>query len=325
MAYLQEYILELKTLKPELEAVEKKILESITSPVPVVYELACHALTGTGKRLRPLLVILGASFYKADQEAVVDVAAAVELVHTATLVHDDIVDEAEMRRGKVSIYMGYGRHFAVLLGDFLFARSLRLLTPHSGYGVGESLSRAIDIICEGELEQLAAINDYRKSETAYMEEIRKKTGALLAASCEAGAKVSAMPPHETRLLYQFGLDIGCAFQIVDDVLDLTAQSQEVSKSVRLDLSQGKLTLPVIFALSNARQGPLLQQLLINGDINQDQEQIYELVIASGGIDLALARARQFVRQAEKCLDLLPESPYKDALYKLCTYLPERRN
>ncbi|NLC51363.1 MAG: polyprenyl synthetase family protein [Firmicutes bacterium] len=312
---------------PDLAAVEERLKREASSPVGLMQRQAQYILLGRGKRLRPLLILLAASFYRADREAVLDAAVAVELIHTASLVHDDVIDEAGRRRGKKSLNSCWGNHMAVLVGDFLFARAFRILSKYAHLGLLEKMTDVIGTMCEGELEQADSAFDLEKTEEDYLEQIYKKTGCLLRACCEIGAKLSAMPEGEIELLKEYGLQLGYAFQIVDDIADYISKPDEIGKPVGLDLSRGIITLPLLYILGDDKYGALLKRML---SVAEDRrlssaalDKVRQMVEEGGGVEYALACAQRRVEEAKKTLAAFADCEEKRLLIKIADSVVER--
>jgi len=221
------------------------------SPVTLIPQLAAHIVAAGGKRLRPLLTLACARMCGYPGERHIKLAACVEFIHTATLLHDDVVDESLLRRGMASANAVFGNQASVLVGDFLFARAFQLMVEDGSLAVLGILSRAAATIAEGEVLQLVTQNDLSTSEARYLEVITGKTAALFAAACEVGAVVADRPPFEAASLAEFGLNLGIAFQLVDDALDYAADQKVLGKTVGDDFREGKITLPVLLRIRPA--------------------------------------------------------------------------
>lgn len=298
---------DLKQAAPDLAAVEQRMKETVWSPVSFVENLGSYALSGKGKLLRPLLVMLSSSFYPADQDAVLDTAAAVELIHTASLVHDDIVDGAVLRRGQATLHKRSGSRAAVLVGDYLLAKALGLLNLHKQYSLTSVMSRVIALMCEGELEQINGAFNLEKTEEEYFRYVWKKTGCLLGASCEAGGVLSKAPANQVMLLRDFGEQLGCVFQIVDDILDFTGDPGKLGKLVGGDLVNGNYTLPVVYLLQHDTYRTRAEALLADQNITgREVQKLTVMLHDSGALENAHVRVKERVIQAKQNLGLLPE-------------------
>lgn len=311
-----------RPITPDFEAAMR---EALRSSSPAVAAAVGHLMGASGKRLRPLLVHLAASFGDAPPTAVRDVAVAAELIHLASLVHDDILDGAGHRRGQAALHVLHGEGAATLVGDFLFSRAFGLLARHAHFGVVATLTAAIARMCEGELDQRARRGDLAVTAGEYLERAANKTGALMAACARAGAQVAGLPEPWQDCLHRYGLYLGCAFQVIDDVLDFTAETATVGKPVRLDLRRGVITLPVICALDHPACGPGLRRLLasLNGEGDDRVAEACRLVAMSGGLDRAADAAAGLLRNARSHLDGLPSGAARAALEHLAVQLAAR--
>lgn len=283
-----------------------------------------HLLGAPGKQLRPLLVHLAASLGDAEPRAVRDVAVAAELIHLASLVHDDIVDGAARRRGRPSLHVVQGPAAATLVGDFLFSRAFDLLARYARLGVVSSMTAAITCMCEAELEQSARAGDLRITAEEYLEQCRKKSGALMAASALAGAQVGRLPVRWRERLYRYGLYLGSAFQVIDDLLDLGGDPASLGKPVRHDLGRGLITLPVIRALEDPVWGPVLSEVLRQGDGagQAGREEAYRLVLLTAGWELAAGTAMELLDAARCQLEGLPPCGPREQLHRLVERLAQ---
>lgn len=252
----------------ELAVVEKELASVIVSQVDLVTDIGSHLLRAGGKRLRPALYILCA---KSGGPAAVclPVAVALELIHMATLVHDDVIDGAATRRGLPTANARWGNHVSVLTGDFFFAKAFSLIATHAGPTSLNRLTDAICEICEGEISQAGDLYNPQQTEAAYLSRIGKKTAGFIAVSCELGALAAGLPAADAVALRQYGYAIGMAFQITDDILDITASSEQIGKPVGNDLRQGVLTLPVIYALANSPRRRELAELIAAREMSAD--------------------------------------------------------
>ncbi len=234
-------------LADDLKSVNELIVERMDSPVALIPQLAGHLVSAGGKRLRPLLTLASARLCGYGGERHIALAACVEFIHTATLLHDDVVDGSDLRRGLASANALWGNKASVLVGDFLFSRAFQVMVEDGSLPVMKVLAGAASMIAEGEVQQLITANDTETSETAYLDVINAKTATLFAAACRVGALVADRPKAEEEALDSYGLNVGIAFQLVDDRLDYSAAQAQLGKSVGDDFREGKITLPVILA------------------------------------------------------------------------------
>jgi len=310
----------------DLHAVNRLILDKMQSPVALIPQLAGHLIAAGGKRLRPLLTLGSAWLCGHTGDRHVALAACVEFIHTATLLHDDVVDGSDLRRGMSSANAVWGNKASVLVGDFLFSRAFQLLVTDGSLEVLRILSDASATIAEGEVLQLMTSNDLGTDEAAYLAVIEAKTACLFAAACEIGAVVADRPAAEAQALRTFGMSLGNAFQLADDVLDYSAQQAALGKTVGDDFRDGKITLPVVLAYA---RGTAEEQAFWRRTL-EDQEQTPEdldhaiaLMARHGALAEALDRARTHAATAQAALAPFPDGPIKQALLDAPAFSTER--
>ena len=310
----------------DLKAVNKVIVARMDSPIALIPQLAGHIVAGGGKQLRPLLTLVSSKLCGYQGSAHVLLAACVEFIHTATLLHDDVVDESELRRGSASANTLWGNNASVLVGDFLFSRSFELMVENGSLKVLGILSHASSIIAEGEVAQLMTTNDTATTEDDYYHVIRGKTAQLFAAACEIGAVIAERPEAEEKALQSYGMNLGIAFQLVDDVLDYSAKQATLGKTVGDDFREGKITLPVIlaFARGTDEEKTFWKRTMEDLDQNEgDLEHAFALFEKHGALDEAMARAKAFGERAAEGLKPFADGPEKDALSDLIDFCVER--
>jgi octaprenyl-diphosphate synthase len=300
----------------DLEAVNGRILQHMHSPVALIPQLAGHIIAAGGKRLRPLLTLAAARLcgYRGDRH--IALAACVEFIHTATLLHDDVVDESGLRRGRASANAVWGNKASVLVGDFLFSRAFQIMVADGSLKVLDILSQASAVIAEGEVLQLITTNDTETSEQAYLDVIRCKTAALFAAACRIGAVIAGRPKVEEEALESFGLNLGIAFQLIDDVLDYSARQAEFGKTIGDDFREGKITLPVILAFRRGDGSERAFWRRALEDLEQRDEDLQGAVALlgrHGALRDTVARAGHYGAIARDALGIFPESAEKRAL------------
>ena len=306
------------------EAVDREINRRLNSDVALINQLGAYIIHSGGKRLRPLLVTLSARAlsYAGDQH--IALAAIIEFIHTATLLHDDVVDASAMRRGQSTANMVWGNEASVLTGDFLYSRAFEMMVEVGSMRVMEILAKTTNTIAEGEVLQLLNCHDPEVTEENYLRVIYSKTAKLFEAAARLGAVISDQPPAIEAAMAKYGMHLGTAFQLVDDMLDYTADSQVLGKNVGDDLAEGKPTLPLLYAL---RTGSAAQQQLLRAAIEQGGlDRIEEVVAAieSTGANAYTARkAEDEARCAAEVLTAIPESPYKQALLDLARFSVHR--
>ncbi len=319
-----------RLLQPDLEACNRTIVARMDSPVALIPQLAAHIVAAGGKRLRPLLTLASARLcgYPADGVGArhVKLAACVEFIHTATLLHDDVVDESVLRRGLASANAVFGNQASVLVGDFLFARAFQLMVEDGSLVVLAILSRAAATIAEGEVLQLVTQNDLSTPEARYLEVIKGKTAALFAAACEVGAVVASRPERDAAALADYGMNLGIAFQLVDDALDYAADQTILGKTVGDDFREGKITLPVLVAYqagSAADREFWRRTIEASEQTEADLDRALDLMARCGAIRTTLARARGFVAAAKAALAPFPDHTLRRALMDVADYTVSR--
>jgi octaprenyl-diphosphate synthase len=298
-------------LKPDLDRVNTLILERMQSPVALIPQLAGHIIAAGGKRLRPMLTLATARMcgYRGDRH--IALAAAVEFIHTATLLHDDVVDASDLRRGLATANAVWCNKCSVLVGDFLFSRAFQLMVEDGSLAVLDILSEASAIIAEGEVLQLVTSNDTATTEDAYLAVIQAKTAQLFAAASRIGAVLAGRPKDEEQALEVYGRNLGIAFQLVDDMLDYSARQTELGKTVGDDFREGKITLPVVLALRSASEverGFWRRTLEELEQQEGDLERAIELMTRHGTLHATLDRARQYAETARRAL-----APFRDGI------------
>ncbi|MBE3576377.1 MAG: polyprenyl synthetase family protein [Limnochordales bacterium] len=307
-----------------LASIERE-LEATFAAEDAVCDLARYLSRGGGKRVRPLLTLLSARLFGEEPAAVLPVAVAAELVHMATLVHDDIVDEAPLRRGHPTINALYGNQVAVLSGDALLARALRLLVENAPAPVVVLMAQMVYDMCEGEVDQHRNRWNWHQSEEAYFLRIEKKTARFFAACCEAGARMAGATPEEWQACHEYGLNLGMAFQVVDDLLDLTGSSEKMGKPVGSDLMEGSITLPVLRLLQDeAVRARLLPQLTTEPLTREVVDRVIEEVRRSDALEYARAKAAEFALAARERLARLPGNEAARLLDRLVDQVLERQ-
>lgn len=313
-------------VKDDLEKVNRTIVDRMHSPVELIPQLAGHIIAAGGKRLRPVLTLASAKLAGHAGERHIKLAACVEFIHTATLLHDDVVDESELRRGQASANALFGNKPSVLVGDFLFSRSFELMVEDGSLAVLAILSRASSVIAEGEVLQLITANDTETSEDAYLEVIRSKTAALFAAACRIGAVVADKPKVEEEALESYGLNLGIAFQLIDDVLDYSAKQAVLGKTVGDDFHEGKITLPVILAFRRGDDEERAFWRRCLEDLDQtdaDLERAIKLMEKHGSLAATITRARHYGEIARDALGIFPDGPVKQAMIDVIDFCIDR--
>ena len=305
-----------KFIRDELEKLDAVIRENLKSDVELVGKVGGHTISAGGKRIRPLILIFTAKSSGFDPDGLYELAAAVELIHTATLLHDDVVDESDSRRGKPTANVSFGNAAAVLVGDFFYSRAFQLMVKVGKGDVFPIMADATNSISEGEILQLSQIGNMDLTEERYFEIIDAKTSRLFQAASQLGAIISERNDNEIRGFLEYGRHLGAAFQIMDDVLDYVGKKSELGKNLGDDLLEGKITLPIIHCLRNATQD---ERHLIESAMRgrrQDTSvlgQVTGLIERSGSIEYSKSLADLQVELALKSINFLPETLYKELL------------
>jgi octaprenyl-diphosphate synthase len=303
----------------DMAAVDRLIRSSLDSNVVLIRQIAEYIIGSGGKRLRPMLVVLAARACGYRGEHHVTLAAIVEFIHTATLLHDDVVDESDLRRGQESAHAVWGNAASVLVGDFLYSRSFQMMVTVDSMRVMEVLSDATNTIAEGEVEQLLNMHDPEVSEERYFSVIEKKTAKLFEAACQLGAVLAGREERELDLA-RFGRELGAAFQVTDDVLDYTAEAATLGKNIGDDLAEGKPTLPLILSRQHlgVEERGLIDAAIREGGLERIGR-IVELIRDSGALRESMNKARQRAEAAQQSLAGLPNSEWKSAMLDLAAY------
>ncbi len=310
----------------DMKRVNQQILKRMESPVALIPQLAGHVISAGGKRLRPMLTLASAKLCGYHGERHVTLATCIEFIHTATLLHDDVVDESQLRRGLETANSVWGNQASVLVGDFLFSRSFELMVEDGSVKVMGILSSAAARLAEGEVMQLLTSIDTDTSETAYLDVIKAKTAQLFAAACRLGAVVADRPKTEEEALDAFGMNLGVAFQLIDDVLDYSAKQATLGKTVGDDFREGKITLPVILAY---RRGDDEERVFWQKTLSEleqtdaDLEHAIGLMAKHGALDDSVERARHYGAIARDSLGIFPDSEIKEAMISLIDFCIER--
>ncbi len=310
----------------DLLACNREIVARMESRVALIPQLAAHLVAAGGKRLRPLLTLASARMCGYRGQRHVSLAACVEFIHTATLLHDDVVDESLLRRGLASANAVFGNKASVLVGDFLFARAFQLMVSDGSLQVLGILSQAAATIAEGEVLQLATQNDLGTNEEQYLDVIRGKTAALFAAACEVGAVVADRPRAEAEALAEYGTHLGMAFQLVDDALDYAADQAILGKTVGDDFREGKITLPVLVAYAAGGETARAFWRRTVEDSEQsdaDLDHAMQLIAECDAIGATLRRAAAFADDAKRALRIFPASAYRQSLEAVADYTVSR--
>jgi octaprenyl-diphosphate synthase len=310
----------------DMGGVDVLITQRLDSPVPVIPALAEHLIAAGGKRLRPLLTVAAARLAGAADDACLKLAAAVEFIHTATLLHDDVVDGSQLRRGKVAAHLIWGGASSLLVGDFLFARAFELMVETGSLRALHILAKASSVIAEGEVLQLTRAHDLNLDQHTYLDIIRAKTAELFAASAEAGAVSAGASDARIAALREYGLNLGLAFQLADDALDYSGVAETLGKNAGDDFREGKATLPLLLAI--ARSGPREAEFWERaiGRLEQteaDFRRARELIVGAGALQATLDLAADYAETAKSALAVFPDGDWRRALESLADFAVSR--
>jgi octaprenyl-diphosphate synthase len=311
-------------IQPDMEAVNRLIVRSLYSEVELVGQLGHYIVNSGGKRLRPALVLLSAGACEYQGTLHINLAAIIEFIHTATLLHDDVVDDSMLRRGKETANAIWGNEASVLVGDFLYSRAFEMMVEVGDMRVMDILSHATNTIAEGEVMQLLNVHDPDTTEERYLAVIYAKTARLFEAGSQLGAVIAGRSENDEKALADYGKYLGTAFQLVDDVLDYSATADELGKNVGDDLAEGKPTLPLIYAMAHGSeaQADQIRQAIREGGLDHIAE-ITETIESTGAIAYTARLARQEADKAIAALGNIPDSPYKQSLIDLANFSVDR--
>ncbi|PZE21947.1 heptaprenyl diphosphate synthase component II [Paenibacillus xerothermodurans] len=313
-------------MKKDISYIEKELERSIDCDNVLLRETSLHLLKAGGKRIRPVFVLLGAKFGTYDLERIKHVAIPLELIHMASLVHDDVIDDAATRRGQPTVKSKWDNRIAMYTGDYIFAKALSVVTQMSNPAIHQIMSKAIVEMSIGEMEQIRLFFNTEQSVRDYLLRIRRKTALLIAISCQLGGIASGASEAVARSLYAFGYNVGMAFQIRDDLLDLCGTEKEIGKPPGSDIRQGNITIPVIYALQNERLRPrLLQEIQRIQEMNgqTDIRDFIQALLSSGAVRRAEALASRYVDKAIAALDRLPDIQAKKDFTGIAHFIGDR--
>jgi octaprenyl-diphosphate synthase len=317
----------LDSFKPDFEKIEQVLNRHFASHIPFVNEVSQHILFAGGKRLRPLLTVCAARLCGKDDEAVFDLSAVPEYLHAASLLHDDVVDGGVMRRGRSPAYKIWGNKATVLVGDFLYARAIELASRFEDTRIAKAIAETVALMSEGEIIQLLQAKTPSFDEETYLEIINRKTASLISTSCKIGALLAGAGKSEIQALSDYGLYLGQAFQMIDDLLDYTADAGEFGKAIGADLAEGKITLPLVVAIEKAssRERVRLLQVLRGGNPSEKElVWVKDLLANTGGLDYTRSRAKALVGMACEGLETFAPLEIKYLLHDLAWFVLDRR-
>ena len=312
-------------IQADLAEVEQELLSTIKTPVSRAQDISAHLVQAGGKRLRPALYLLCArGGRRYDPVSSTALAVGLELIHMATLVHDDVIDNASTRRKRPTANVLWGNHQSVLTGDYLFAKAFSTISTHFENRVMKLLSEMVCALCEGEILQAAGAFDPEQTEDEYRVRVAKKTADFLAVSCQLGAMSAGMPPDDVQALWRYGYALGMAFQVTDDILDVTASAEQLGKPVGNDLRQGIITLPVIYALQHSSRREELRELILKQDLDDaDVQRGLEIVHATDAVSYSYQEVNRYLDEARAALPGAVTPEAKDALLAVVDFIGAR--
>jgi heptaprenyl diphosphate synthase len=311
-------------LKKDLQQIEDQLVRSVSSDQPMIHTAGMELLKAGGKRIRPVFVLLSAQFGTYNINQVKKPAAALELIHMASLVHDDVVDDSDMRRGRETVKAKYDSKIAMYTGDYIFASALKLMTDIDIPLAHQILAQGMKEMCLGEIEQINEQYDTDQNIRKYFKRIKRKTALLIALSCQLGAITSKTDVSLQKMLYEFGYCVGMAFQITDDILDFTASEKQLGKPAGSDLKQGNITLPALFTIY---EYPEVKEKLNLYYKNKESELLAELlkdIKRLGGIEYASSISEKYLNRAKMAAQSLPDTDARDSLLKVADFIAGRK-
>ena len=313
-------------LKKDLDLIETSLNEIIQAEHPVLRRASTELLEAGGKRIRPVFVLLAGQLGDFHPEKINKAAMALELIHMATLVHDDVIDEAELRRGKPTIKHTYGNRVAMYTGDYILARALEVITTLEDSKVHRALSKALVEVVIGEIEQIEDKFNWDQTLRDYLRRIKRKTALLIATSCQLGAIISGLSNRDIKSLYQYGYYIGMSYQIIDDLLDFTATSKQLGKPAGNDLLQGNITLPVLYGMQDKRFNKIVRETFLRPDIvtANDMNIVIDELKQTNAIKRSYQLSDLYLKKALATLDEIPNSKSKEALQTIAKFIGKRR-
>ncbi len=312
------------SIESELNIVETQLTKSITTNIDILYDASVHLIHAGGKRLRPAFTLLAARLFKKDISDVIPMAVALELVHMATLVHDDVIDNSMSRRGTITVKKGWGNRVSIYAGNYILARALTLVSQYKRSDLLEIMAETSIRICEGEIIQMFSSFNVNIGLKNYLRRIERKTALLIAVSCKLGALIANAPREHIEVLERYGYFLGMAFQVTDDILDLVADEEVLGKPVGSDIKQGVITLPALYAINYSKHKNELRNYLTSPEhCNTNTAKIIDMIQDSDGIDYAYYVSNRYARKAHQQLNKLPDVPEKKVFYDIASYILER--
>lgn len=313
-------------VQPEIEKMETHLFQLLDSQVPFVRSVAEYILKNGGKRLRPILTVIASKMSGYTGEKAYNMAGCIEFIHTASLLHDDVIDKAEIRRGKPSANAKWGNHVSVLVGDFFYCRASQLLTEQGDLKILKVVTDSITALTEGEVLEIVTNNDYHTDHQTYLEIIKNKTALLFAAACQVGGLLGGVSEELEKALRDYGYHLGMAFQLADDALDYMASEEVFGKASGIDLQEGKLTMPLIVAVKHATEDEqkLIKNALLSDKVDSETfKSVYDIIKKYDGFEKTYELAKDFIMRAKKSLSPFRHSIEKEILLSLADFVVER--
>ncbi|SFP41616.1 heptaprenyl diphosphate synthase component II [Salibacterium halotolerans] len=312
-------------LKPDIKKIESELERAVEADHPVLREASLHLLHSGGKRIRPVFVLLSAKFGHYEIDRVKYIAAALELIHMASLVHDDVIDDADLRRGSKTIKARWDNRVAMYTGDYIFAKAIEKASFFENETIHRVISNAMMEMCLGEIEQIRDQYNWDQNFKTYLRRIKRKTALLIAVSCQLGAISAGASRKDQNRLYYYGYNVGMSYQIIDDILDFTGTEKELGKPAGGDLKQGNVTLPALYAMHH---DPFCREEInriigANGDEPGDISPLLDMINRSGGIEYSKTLSRQYLEKAFRSLDELEDISAKKSLLDIASYIGSR--
>lgn len=311
------------SMHKDIRKIENKISDTIASDQKELHKASQQLFKAGGKRIRPVFVLLSGHFGEYHFEKLMTVAASLEIIHMATLVHDDVIDDADKRRGKATVKAQWDNKVAMYTGDYLLAKFLVLISEIDNPKVHQILSKVLVQIVEGEIDQIRDFNNWNQSLKLYFRKTKKKTAILLAVSTQLGALASDADDKTIKNLYLYGYNVGMAFQIVDDILDFTGTTAQLGKPAANDIRQGNITLPALYAYNYSDNRERLKEIINNGEVNEKIDEVISIIMESDGIEYSKQLAQKYIEKAQTALNKLPDIPERDTLYEISEFIANR--
>ncbi|RSL33465.1 heptaprenyl diphosphate synthase component II [Salibacterium salarium] len=314
-------------LKSDIEKIEKELENAVQAKHPILQEASLHLLQAGGKRIRPVFVLLSAKFGTYDIERIKQIAVALELIHMASLVHDDVIDNADLRRGKSTIKAQWDNRVAMYTGDYIFAKAIERTAYFQNEDIHKIISGAMNEMCLGEIEQIRDQYNWHQNLKTYLRRIKRKTALLIAVSCQLGAVSAGASAKDQSRLYHYGYNVGMSYQIIDDILDFTGSEKELGKPAGDDLLQGNITLPALYAMChNAEDKKFISDMLKKENKTEvDMAPLLDIVKQSGGIEYSKELSKKYLNRAFQSLDGLSDISAKKSLLDIAKYIGSRNS